>query len=305
MEVHQLKYLVAVADHRSFSRAAERMRVAQPSLSQQIRKLEEEIGQPLFDRLARGVMPTEAGRRLLICARKILSDLSDASRCADELHQGVVGRVALGVIPTIAPYALRSILSACRAQHAELQIEVLEDVTENLVRALEDGAIDLAIVSTCRNSVAVQRELWSREPFVAAFPETHRLARRKRISCADLPDEPFLMLHETHCLSRQIERWCVRHRIRPRAALPAVQLSTIVAMVAAGQGISLLPAMAVPHEQGRGCVFVSLGDSAPEREINLLRNPLRYRSKAASAFVEVAQAAMGRTRPSPIRKSEL
>lgn len=302
MEVHQLRYLVAVADHRNFTRAAVQVRVAQPSLSQQIRKLEDEIGQPLFDRLARGVLPTEAGRRLLTCARKILTDLADAGRCADEFREGVAGTVAIGIIPTIAPYALRSILAACRKEHAELQIEVLEDVTDNLVRALEDGAIDLALVSTCRNGVTVHRELWLREPFVAVLPETHRLAKRKRISWEDLPDEPFLMLHETHCLSRQIERWCARHRLRARAALPAMQLSTIVAMVAAGEGISLLPAMAVPHEQNRGCVFLSLGSSAPEREINLLRNPQRYRSKAATAFIDVAEEVMKKTAAKGIAK---
>ena len=289
MEVHQLRYFVAVAEHRNFSRAAERMRVAQPSLSQQIQKLEAEMGQPLFDRLARGVRPTEAGHRLLTYAHRILADLAEARRCGDECRDGITGAVSIGIIPTIAPYALRSILTACRAEHAELRVDVLEDVTENLVRALEDGEIDLAIVSTCRSGTAVHRELWAREPFLAALPETHRLAKRKRLSWENLPNEPFLMLHETHCLSRQIKRWCGRHGIQPRAALPAVQLSTIVAMVAAGQGISLLPQMALAHEENRGCVFIPLGESAPEREINLLRNPARARNKAADAFTEVAR----------------
>ncbi len=295
MEVHQLRYFVAVAEHRNFSRAAERMRVAQPSLSQQIQKLEAEMGQPLFDRLARGVMPTEAGRRLLTHAHRILADLAEARRCGDECREGVAGAVSIGIIPTIAPYVLRPILTACRAEHAELKIEVLEDVTENLVRALEDGEIDLAIVSTCRSGAAVHRELWAREPFLAALPETHRLAKRKRLSWKNLPSEPVLMLHETHCLSRQIRRWCGRHGICPQAALPAVQLSTIVAMVAAGQGISLLPQMAVAHEQNRGCTFISLGESAPEREINVLRNSSRYRSKAAAALSEVARTVINAT----------
>lgn len=297
MEVHQLRYFVAVAEHRNFSRAAEQMRVAQPSLSQQIQKLEAEMGQPLFDRLARGVRPTEAGRRLLPCAHKILTDLAEARRCADDCRDGVSGTVSIGVIPTIAPYALRSILTACRAEHAALKVEVLEDVTENLVRALDDSEIDLAIVSTCRNGAAVHRELWAREPFLAVLPETHPLAKRKRLSWKSLPNEPVLMLHETHCLSRQIKRWCGRHGICLRAALPAVQLSTIVAMVAAGQGISLLPRMAVAHEQNRGCVFLPLGDSAPEREINLLRNSSRNRSKGAAAFAEVARMVMTRQSP--------
>lgn len=289
MEVQQLKYFVAVAEHRNFSRAAEQMRVAQPSLSQQIQKLEAEMGQPLFDRLARGVRPTEAGRRLLTHAHRILADLTEARRCTDECGKGVKGSVSIGIIPTIAPYALRSVLDACRTEYAELKVEVLEDVTENLVRAVEDGEIDLALVSTCRNGSALHRQLIMEEPFLVALPETHRLAKRKRLSWENLPDEPLLMLHETHCLSRQIKRWCGTHGICPRAALPAVQLSTIVAMVAAGQGFSLLPKMAVAHERNRGCVFIPLGTSAPTREINFLRNPARYRSKAGTALAEIAR----------------
>ncbi|HEV7867314.1 MAG TPA: LysR family transcriptional regulator [Chthoniobacteraceae bacterium] len=297
MEVHQLRYFVAVSEDGNFSRAAERMRVAQPSLSQQIQKLEAEIGQPLFDRLSRGVTPTEAGRRLLTFARKILTDLADARRCVDEYRDAVAGGVSVGIIPTIAPYVLRPVLAAFRTQHPQVKVEVLEDVTDSLVRALEDGEIDLAIVSTCRSGSAVHRELWLREPLLAALPESHRLAKRKRLSWEELPDEPFLMLHETHCLSRQIQRWCSRHGIRASAALPAVQLSTVIAMVAAGQGISLVPAMAVPLETGRGCAFVPLGDSAPQREINILRNPVRFRSKAAAAFSEVARETIGQAVP--------
>jgi LysR family hydrogen peroxide-inducible transcriptional activator len=167
-------------------------------------------------------------------------------------------------------------------------VSMFEDVTEILVRRLEDGEIDLAIVSTCRNGSGIHRETWTREPLVAAVPQQHPLARYHSISWSQLRGESFLVLHETHCLSQQIGRWCEQHGLGAKAALSTVQLSTVLAMVAAGQGISLLPSMAVPHEQGRGCAFVRLCAPCPEREINIIRNPARFQSKAAAAFATVA-----------------
>jgi LysR family hydrogen peroxide-inducible transcriptional activator len=126
--------------------------VAQPSLSQQIQKLEWEVGQPLFERLPRMVVPTEAGKRLLGFARKILSDVADAQRCVDECKGEVVGRLAIGVIPTIAPYVMPRLLRSFQKQHPKVSMEIVEDVTENLARGMEDGRLDVALVSTCRGS---------------------------------------------------------------------------------------------------------------------------------------------------------
>src|SRR5437773_11803668 len=130
MEIHQLRYFVAVAEEGSFSRAAAKVRVAQPSLSQQIRKLEAEVGQPLFDRLPRSVMLTEAGRCLIDYARQILASIGDARRCVDELKGEVAGRVAVGAMPTIAPYVLRERGGTFQEPYAELTLESVEAVTE-------------------------------------------------------------------------------------------------------------------------------------------------------------------------------
>ncbi|MBV9490728.1 MAG: LysR family transcriptional regulator [Verrucomicrobia bacterium] len=289
MEVHQFRYLVAVAEEGSFSRAADRMRVAQPSLSQQIQKLEAELGQPLFDRLPRGVMPTEAGRKLLPFARRILTELAEARRSVDECRGEPSGTVAVGIIPTIAPFVLRPVLSALAAEHPRLAVSVVEGVTEYVVRALEDGEVDLALVSTCRDGAAVHRELLTRERLVLAVSQSHRLARLRSVSWPELQEQSFLLLHESHCLSQQIGRWCQQHGIAVKATVSAVQLSTVLAMVAAGQGVSLMPAMAVPHEHGGGCAFVPLADPSVEREINIVYSPARFRSKAANAFAAVAR----------------
>ena len=263
MEVHQLRYFVAVAEEGGFSLAAERVHVAQPSLSQQIQKLEAEIGQRLFDRLSRGVSLTEAGQKLLPFARRILMELSDAQRSVDECQQNIAGTVALGIIPTVAPYIIRPLLRACAETYPGVTLHLLEDVTERLVRALEQGELDVALVSNCRAASGMHREFWQREPLLLMVPRDHPETRKKRVSLRALREERFLSLHESHCLSRQIERWCRLHQITNRTTQPALQLSTVVAMVAAGQGVSLLPAMAIADEQARGCAFLPLHEAAP------------------------------------------
>ena len=290
MEIHQLRYFVAVAQEGGFSRAAESVRVAQPSLSQQVQKLEAEVGQPLFDRLSRGVSLTEAGHKLLPFARRILTDLGDARRCLDECQRETAGTVAVGIIPTIAPYVVRPLLGAVGAAHPEVTVRVQEDVTERLVRALEHGELDLAIVSNCRNDApGTHRELWQHEPLLMVVPEEHPAVKQGQDCVQTLREELFLALEESHCLSQQIDRWCEGQKIRRRTSLPAVQLATVVAMVAAGQGVSLLPAMAVAHERGQGCAFLPLREPAPAREINVLRNPARFQSRAATALARLAR----------------
>ena len=271
------------------TRAAERLRVAQPSLSQQIQKLEAEVGQPLFERLPRGILLTGAGRNLLPFARRILIELADAQRAVDECHQEPAGSVCVGFIPTMAPYLAGPLFAAVADACPKLALYACEDVTEALVRRLDDGELDLAIVSTCRNGAGLLRETWTREPLLVALPQGHPLAQADGLSWRDLRKETFLVLHEAHCLSRQIGRWCEQHGLRVRATLSALQLSTVLALVAAGEGLSLVPSMAVPHEQGRGCAFVRLEEPGPEREINAIRNPARLPSKAVEAFVKVAR----------------
>jgi DNA-binding transcriptional LysR family regulator len=289
MEMHQLRYFVAVAEEGSFSRAAERMHVAQPSLSQQMQKLEAEVGHSLFDRLSRRVTPTEAGRQLLPYARRILSGLLDAQRCVDELASEPSGTVALGIIPTIAPYVLRTILQAARAEIPQVTLTVKEDFTENLVRGLDQGEVDLAMVSTCRSGSGIYRETWGLEPLMVAVPAKHRLAQRRSIGWKDLQTETLLVLNESNCLAQQITRWCDRHGIRASSKLDAFQLSTVLAFVAEGQGVSLVPAMAIPHQRGDECAFIKLRSSIPSREINGIRNPARFWSKATAALSEIAR----------------
>ena len=224
MEVHQLRYFVAVADEGSFSRAAAKVRVAQPSLSQQIRKLEAEVGQPLFDRLPRSVVLTEAGRCLIDYARQILASIGDARRCVDELKDEVAGKLAVGAIPTIAPYVLPELVVKFQDHYPQVTLEIVEDVTDGITRRIEAGQLDVATASTCRPSASLRRESLGAEPLLALVPEKHPLAKKDLVEFDDLKSQRFLLLHEMHCLSQQVNHLLESRRLRPQIALAGSQL---------------------------------------------------------------------------------
>ena len=291
MEIHQLRYFVAVAEEGSFSRAAAKVRVAQPSLSQQIRKLEAEVGQPLFDRLPRSVVLTEAGRCLIDYARQILSSIDDARRCVGDLKGEIGGKLAVGAIPTIAPYVLPDLVGKFQKHYPEVTLEIVEDVTEGITRRVEAGELDVALASTCHSSPTLRRESVGNEPLLALLPERHPLAKKTLVELDDLKSQRFLLLHEMHCLSQQVHHLLEARRLRPEIALAGSQLGTIANMVAAGIGVSIVPQLMVNHQAIPGCVSLPFAPPVPERELNLLYNPLRFQSKAAAAFRREAAAA--------------
>jgi LysR family hydrogen peroxide-inducible transcriptional activator len=166
MEIHQLRYFVAVAEERSFSRAAAREHVAQPSLSQQIQKLEGNVGERLFDRLPRSVVLTEAGECLLDYARKVLLEIANAQRCVQDLKRDVSGRLIVGAIFTIAPYVLPALIEKSQHRYPKVTLEIFEDTTENLALRLEDGTLDIAMVSTCNETPTLHRDSLGNEPLL-------------------------------------------------------------------------------------------------------------------------------------------
>src|SRR6266478_2172636 len=291
MEIHQLRYFVAVADEGSFSRAAVKVRVAQPSLSQQIRKLEAEIGQRLFDRLPRSVVLTEAGRCFIDYARQILASIGDARRCVDELKDAVTGKLAVGAIPTIAPYVLPELVRKFHKDYPEVTLELVEDVTDGIIRRVEAGELDVALASTCQQSPSLCRQPLGTEPLLALVPKADPLAKQTLIQLDDLKSQRFLLLHEMHCLSQQVHHLLESRRFQPEMALAGSQLGTIANMVAASIGVSIVPQMMVKHQAIPGCVSLPFAPPVPERELNLLHNPLRFQSKAAAAFRQETAAA--------------
>jgi LysR family hydrogen peroxide-inducible transcriptional activator len=291
MEIHQLRYFVAVTEEGSFSHAAEREHVSQPSLSQQIQKLEAELNQQLFDRLPRAVVLTEAGRCLLPYAREVLRAIADAGRSVASLENEVTGRLSVGAIPSIALYALPRLIVSFQRSYPKVTFELFEDLTNKLAHQLEDGTLDLVLASSSDETPSLARHSLGKEPLLMLLPGTHRLARKKTIKWSDLAPEKFLLLHEEHSLSITVRRLLAANNLKPELVLQGSQLATIAAMVAAGLGVTVVPEMMIHTDFVKGCVAVPFAQPVPTRELVLLRNPLRFESKAAAAFREAAAAA--------------
>jgi LysR family hydrogen peroxide-inducible transcriptional activator len=192
MEIHQLTYFVAVAETGSFSRAAERCNIAQPSLSQQIQKLELELGEPLFDRLTRRVVLTDAGRSLLPRAVSILAELQDIKHAMKQESDVSHGTLNVGFIPTIAPFVLPKVIKRFSHDFPQARLAVHEDFTEALVRDLVDGKLDVGITSTPIHNRLIRTEELLSEPLLVASSKTNDIITRAEIHVKELDDFPFI-----------------------------------------------------------------------------------------------------------------
>ncbi len=284
MEFNQLRYVCAIADTGSFSRAAEHCHVAQPSLSQQVSKLEEELGTRLFDRLGRSVRLTDAGRAFLPHARTALHQTELARSEVDGRRRDARGTIAVGVIPTIAPYYLPGRIAAFARRFPEAVLRVVEETTPVLVEDLRSVAIDVAILSLPLKHREFEIVPLLTERMYAALPPDHPRARAKSISLKDLRDERFLLLRDGHCFRGIALAACQRARLDPRVAFESGQFSSLLGMVAAGVGVSLVPEMAI--DRGFGCCYVPVSDPQAARTIAAARLKGRSFSRAQHAFME-------------------
>lgn len=265
MELTQLKYICAIADTGSFSRAAERCHVAQPSLSQQVLKLEEDLGARLFDRLGRSVRVTEAGRAFLPHARSILQQVETARSEVLEQRADVRGSVTVGAIPTIAPYFMPRCVASFSRKHAEARLRIVEETTPALVESLRSLAIDVAILSLPLRHREFEIFPLHTEPLFAVLPPDHPLIEEKALSMKDLRDESFVLLRESHCFRDISVAACTRARVDPQIAFESGQFSSLLGMVAAGVGVSIVPEMAV--DRNSACCFVRISDAQATRTI--------------------------------------
>lgn len=284
MQVHQLRYFCAVARAGNFTRAAERERVAQPSLSQQILKLEDELGARLFDRLGRTARLTQFGEAFLPRAEAILRQLGAAKLEIQEMTGLERGGVTVGAIPTIAPYFLPDRLATFAAKYPQVQVSVVEEITSVLLQELHQGRLDLALTALPVGGEGLVCEELLRERLYVVLPQRHRLARHLQMSLKDIEGEPFLLLKEGHCFRENSIAACRRARLQPNVAFESGQFATILAMVAAGMGVSLVPEMAV--ESRPGCKFVRLSDPAACRRVGLVRLKQRFATRAQRALLE-------------------
>ena len=264
MNLRDLKYLVALADHRHFGRAAEASFVSQPTLSTQIRKLEEELGVALVERAPRRVMLTPVGVDIAERARKVIADVEQMGEIARRSMDPEAGTVRLGLFPTLAPYLLPHALPGIRRKFPRLELLLVEEKTDQVLARLRDGRLDAGILALPLHDEQLHLEPLFDEPFVLAVPRVHALASRASIPVSELDDRHLLLLEEGHCLRDQA-------------------LETLRQMVAAGVGITLLPVLAVqpPVPPSPDIALVPFRRPAPHREIAMVWR----RSSAMDGFL--------------------
>lgn len=266
MELHQLRYFAAVARSGNFTRAATACHVSQPSLSQQIIKLEAEVGAPLLERRRDRASLTLAGEMLLRHATRVLNELDEVSSTMHDFRRLTRGRLRLGAIPTIAPFLLPGPLARLKREHPGMEITLHENVTTGLVAALLAHEVDVIIASTIPANDAFVASKLFQEPLLLALPAGHPLERVPRVTMEDLHHERFIVLRDEHCLSAVVSGFCQQNDLAPNVICQGAQMHTILTMVAAGLGISLIPAMACTSLPA-GLTLRTLHPKEPKRDV--------------------------------------
>ncbi len=288
MNLRDLRYLLAVAEHEHIGRAAEASGVSQPTLSVQIRKLEEALGLVLFERTSKAVVATEACLQLLPHARAAVAEADAVAAVAAGLRDPQAGRLRVGVIPTLAPYLLPLVVAPLREALPALEIEPWEDQTSALLRRLRAHELDAAVLATEEEGGDLAGMKLFAEPFLAALPPDHRLAAREMVAEAELARD-MLVLAEGHCLRDQALAACGQAGAL-NAAMRATSLPTLLNMVAAGYGTTMIPALAAGSARDAGIVLRPL-EGRPGRVVRLV---WRARFPRGAAVRRVGEVIAGR-----------
>ena len=284
MELHQLRYFVAVAETGNFTRAAERTHVSQPSLSQQIMNLEKEVSHKLFHRLGRKTVLTEAGTAFLERARRILFEVENAARELSD-HPGLGRRITVGAVQTVMPYLIAPVIARCRELHPNLLIDIREDFRSNMIQSVVEGDLDLAVVQLPVKEHRLSIEPLLTEPLLLVVGKKHPIASRTEISISDLAEETFISMGDSSTLAAQIRTFFGDHNFQPRIGLRCAQVATVKLFVAMGLGISILPQVARLADDRDSLTYLRLKGSEPTRELVVIRHLQRYQSRGAEQFL--------------------
>jgi len=284
MNLRDLRYLVALAEHRHFGRAAAAVFVSQPTLSTQIRKLEDELGVALIERVPRHVMLTPVGRDIADRARRILSDVDQLKETARRSRDPEAGTVRLGIFPTLGPYFLPHVIPQVRKRFPNLELLLVEEKTEAILRLLREGRLDAGILALPLHDDRLHVEALFEEPFVLAVPAGHALATHEDISLDDLKHESLLLLDEGHCLRDQALDVCHLAGADEKSGFRATSLETLRQMVAANVGITLLPMLAVkpPVPRSDDIRLIPFKGEPPHRQLAMVWR----RSSAQDEFLK-------------------
>ena len=291
-DLRQLECFCAVARAGSFTRAAEDLGMSQPSLSEQISKLEQALGADLFERFSRRIELTAPGATLLPRARALIEEAAALPQYLEAAREGARGPLRVGAIPTILPYFLAPVLRGFVERYPEVELQLRESTTEDLLQQVLDGVLDLAVLSVPVTETGLVMSELFREPLCLAVPEGHALASAEKVQLRRLTDERLLILKGGHCLRKESLAACEQARAHFGAQFEADQLASIFELIRAGFGVSIVPEMA--RRSADGCKLLTI-EPAASRRIGYVRLERRYISKQIEAFTaylrEVGRAA--------------
>ena len=277
MDFDQLRQFLTVARLRNITHAAEDLALSQPALSRSIKRLEEEFGQPLFERKTRAVALTDAGTLLQSRAEEVLRVLDDArAQIADD---GRSGRLRIGVIPTIAPYLLPDFLREFHGDFPAAEVIIQEDTTDNVLARCKQGEIDLAILALPISAKHVDTEVLFEEELLLTLPVGHPLAEKDSVELDDVEPYPFVLLGEAHCLTSSVVSFCRQRSFQPVAVEQTSQLVMVQELVSLGHGVSLIPELARRCDTSTTRVYRSFDGAKPRRSIAMAWNPYRFESR--------------------------
>ncbi len=282
MDTDQLLHFRSVADLRNFTHAAERLGISQPTLSRSIQRLEEELGQPLFERKPRSVDLTDAGQLFQSRAEQILLLLEDCK--AEICDDGQSGRIRIAAIPTIAPFFLPNLLRTFSDAFPKASLIVQEDTTDNLMKRCKQAELDVAIVALPIPTRYVEVEELFEEELSLVLPRNHPLAAKKQIRVSDVEHYPFVLLDEAHCLSDSITSFCRQRSVQPLVVERTSQLVMVQELVSLGHGVSMIPEMAKRLDRSKRRSYRSLHGVKPTRTIAAVWNPYRFQSRLLREF---------------------
>ncbi|HEC11701.1 MAG TPA: LysR family transcriptional regulator [Acidiferrobacteraceae bacterium] len=292
MNLRDLKYIIAIAETQRFGKAAERCFVSQPTLSGQIKKLEEELGVTIFERSNRSVEITPVGEAILIHARQMMEQADAIQQLAQTHQDPLAGPLRIGAIPTLSPYLMPLILMPLKKQHPQMKLVLSEELTDTLLERLRNHEIDAALLATPEEEQDRESLPLFDEPFWIAYPLNHPFYAKDKITLRDLDNENLLLLAEGHCLARQAMDVCHMKKRQTQgemADLRASSLETLIQLVGAGFGITLVPALAMGGSwtTGSGVVAQRLVIADASRRISLVFRRSFPRRAALQAFAEI------------------
>lgn len=293
MELYQLQYFLEVCRTRNFTRAAERLNLAQPALSEQIRRLETELGARLFDRGRRESVPTAAGMVLEERAKLLLEQAESAARAVSDLEGLRAGRVVVGAIPSVSACLLPGVVGRFRSEYPLVELVLVEGTSVEVAEGVESGRNDLGLVQLPVPMEALRSEAVLEEDFLVLVSTGHRFASRKSVAIEDLGGEPFVF-YKGRARDSALEA-CRAAGFSPRVACETGELDTLRSLVGAGLGVALIPRLAA--ERGaQGCVSLRVSGEAPRRKLALVWHRKRTQSPASQVFREMLRELVGGAR---------